>query len=76
MAVQLLFTPGHLGRLTVKNRLIMAPMVRKDADEQGCMTPRYLAHLERIARDCIQDQDTTCFAYAFKYATGDRPCTR
>jgi 2,4-dienoyl-CoA reductase-like NADH-dependent reductase (Old Yellow Enzyme family)/thioredoxin reductase len=50
MAVQLLFTPGHLGRLPVKNRLFMAPMVRNYADEQGCMTPRYLAHLERIAR--------------------------
>lgn len=46
----LLFTTGRIGRLTLKNRLIMAPMVRNYADEQGCMTPRYLAHLERIAR--------------------------
>lgn len=50
MAGQLLFTPGHLGRLPVKNRLFMAPMARNYADEQGRMTPRYLAHLERIAR--------------------------
>lgn len=50
MTSQLLFTPGHLGRLPIKNRVFMAPMVRNYADEQGRMTPRYLAHLERIAR--------------------------
>ena len=46
---RLLFTPGHIGRMTLKNRVVMAPMVRNYADEQGRMTPRYLAHLERIA---------------------------
>lgn len=46
----LLFNTGYLGRLALKNRLIMAPMVRNYADEQGRMTPRYLAHLERIAK--------------------------
>ena len=45
----LLFTPGHIGILTLKNRLVMAPMVRNYADEHGHMTERYLAHLERIA---------------------------
>lgn len=45
-----LFTPGHIGKLTLKNRLIMAPMVRNYADEHGHMTERYLAHLERIAQ--------------------------
>jgi len=47
---KLLFSPGRIGKLALKNRLIMAPMVRNYADEQGRMTPRYLAHLERIAR--------------------------
>jgi 2,4-dienoyl-CoA reductase-like NADH-dependent reductase (Old Yellow Enzyme family)/thioredoxin reductase len=46
----LLFSPGRIGRLTLKNRLLMAPMVRNYADERGQMTSRYLAHLERIAR--------------------------
>ncbi|HEV2110218.1 MAG TPA: NAD(P)/FAD-dependent oxidoreductase [Gammaproteobacteria bacterium] len=46
----LLFTPGHIGKLTMKNRLIMAPMVRNYADEHGRMSERYLAHLERIAK--------------------------
>ena len=49
-APQLLFSTGKIGSLTLKNRLIMAPMVRNYADEHGRMTPRYLAHLERIAR--------------------------
>ena len=47
---KLLFTPGRLGRLELKNRLVMAPMVRNYADEQGRMTERYLAHLARIAQ--------------------------
>jgi len=45
----LLFSTGKIGRLTLKNRLLMAPMVRNYADERGHMTPRYLAHLQRIA---------------------------
>ncbi len=49
-APQLLFTTGRIGRLTLKNRLVMAPMVRNYADEHGRMTPRYLAHLQCIAR--------------------------
>ena len=47
---RLLFAPGRIGKMTLKNRVIMAPMVRNYADEQGRMTPRYLAHLERIAQ--------------------------
>ncbi|MGE5624528.1 MAG: FAD-dependent oxidoreductase [Bacillota bacterium] len=47
---KLLFNGGHIGRLQLKNRIVMAPMVRNYADEQGRMTERYLAHLERIAK--------------------------
>ena len=47
---KLLFATGHIGKLALKNRLIMAPMVRNYADEHGRMTARYLAHLERIAQ--------------------------
>ncbi len=48
-APQLLFSTGEIAGLTLKNRLFMAPMVRNYADERGHMTPRYLAHLHRIA---------------------------
>jgi 2,4-dienoyl-CoA reductase-like NADH-dependent reductase (Old Yellow Enzyme family)/thioredoxin reductase len=44
------FSAGRIGRLETKNRLIMAPMVRNYGDERGGVTPRYLAHIERIAR--------------------------
>ncbi|MHB0938618.1 MAG: FAD-dependent oxidoreductase [Armatimonadota bacterium] len=45
-----LFSPGKIGRMTVKNRLFMAPMVRNYATKDGLVTPRYLAHIARIAR--------------------------
>lgn len=45
-----LFEPGQIGSMTVKNRLFLAPMVRNYADDQGCSTARYEAHIERIAR--------------------------
>jgi len=45
-----LFSEGRIGPLRTRNRLVMAPMVRNYADAEGRVTPRYLAHLERIAR--------------------------
>ncbi|HEX7049526.1 MAG TPA: FAD-dependent oxidoreductase [Longimicrobiales bacterium] len=45
-----LFSPGRLGRLETKNRLVMPPMVLDYADERGRATPRYRAHIERVAR--------------------------
>jgi len=45
-----LFSPGTIGRLTIKNRLFIAPMVLNYATEDGLATPRYLAHIARIAR--------------------------
>lgn len=45
-----LFSTGKIGQLEVKNRLVMAPMVRNYADAEGFVTPKYIAHIERIAR--------------------------
>lgn len=45
-----LFLPGQIGRMETRNRLVMAPMVRNYADECGYVTPKYLAHIERIAQ--------------------------
>lgn len=45
-----LFRPGTIGRMTVKNHLFMAPMVRNYADATGRVTDKYLAHIERIAQ--------------------------
>jgi 2,4-dienoyl-CoA reductase-like NADH-dependent reductase (Old Yellow Enzyme family)/thioredoxin reductase len=44
-----LFSPGQIGSMTTKNRLVMAPMVRNYADERGMVTPRYEAHIARVA---------------------------
>lgn len=45
-----LFTPGQIGHLRPKNRLVLAPMVRNYAADDGSATPRYIAHVERVAR--------------------------
>ncbi len=45
-----LFQPGYFGKLKVKNRLVMPPMVRNYADFDGNSTRRYESHIERIAR--------------------------
>ncbi|HEX2948115.1 MAG TPA: FAD-dependent oxidoreductase, partial [Armatimonadota bacterium] len=45
-----LFSPGKIGQLTIKNRTVMAPMVRNYADENGRVTAKYLAHIDDIAR--------------------------
>ncbi len=50
MAFPLLFKEGRLGTLKLKNRLVMPPMVRNYADQNGLVTPRYINHIERIAR--------------------------
>jgi 2,4-dienoyl-CoA reductase-like NADH-dependent reductase (Old Yellow Enzyme family)/thioredoxin reductase len=49
-ALQSLFSPGQIGRVRTKNRVVMPPMVRNYADQHGRVTPRYRAHIERIAR--------------------------
>lgn len=50
MTYPLLFSPMKIGRLKLKNRLFMPPMVRNYADEQGLVTPRYVAHIASIAK--------------------------
>ena len=44
-----LFSPGTIGMLETKNRVVMPPMVRNYADENGLVTPKYLAHIKRVA---------------------------
>ncbi len=45
-----LFEPGSIGSLHLRNRLIHPPIVRNFADGEGRVTPRYVAHLRRIAQ--------------------------
>jgi len=44
-----LFAPGKIGNMSLKNRLVMPPMVRNYASKQGEVTNRYLDHIESIA---------------------------
>ncbi|MCI0479103.1 NADH:flavin oxidoreductase, partial [Candidatus Uhrbacteria bacterium] len=45
-----LFSPGRIGTMRLKNRLVMPPMVRDYADQNGLVTKRYADHIERIAK--------------------------
>ncbi len=45
-----LFSPGKIGTMETKNRAVMPPMVRNYSDEKGFVTPRYIAHIDRIAQ--------------------------
>jgi len=44
-----LFTPGKIGSMTVKNRIVMPPMVRNYAGKKGEVTDRYIEHIKSIA---------------------------
>lgn len=44
-----LFRAGKFGKLKVKNRLVMPPMVRNYAEKDGRSNRRYLKHIESIA---------------------------
>lgn len=53
MSFHTLFSQGRIGTMTLKNRLVMPPMVRNYADARGRVTPRYVDHIERVARGGI-----------------------
>ncbi len=45
-----LFTPGQIGRLEVRNRIIGSPMERNYCTADGRVTPRYIDYLEARSR--------------------------
>ena len=49
-AYRALFEPGRIGRLTLKNRIVMAPMGSNFAEEDGSCGPRIQAYYETRAR--------------------------
>lgn len=45
-----LLTPGHIGSLRLKNRVVMSPMSTGYAERDGTVTPRLLAHYRERAK--------------------------
>ncbi|MBP9869468.1 FAD-dependent oxidoreductase [Patescibacteria group bacterium] len=45
-----IFSSGRIGNLTLKNRLVMPPMVRNYADAKGLVTKKYIDHISSIAK--------------------------
>lgn len=44
-----LFKPGYIGRMRLKNRIVMAPMATQFASDTGAVTPRLVDHYRRRA---------------------------
>lgn len=45
-----IFSSGRIGKMELKNRFVMPPIVRNYADTDGLVTNRYVAHIKRIAQ--------------------------
>jgi dimethylglycine catabolism A len=45
-----LFEPGRIGPIEVPNRVVMASMTTRAADEAGFVTPQTIAYFEARAR--------------------------
>lgn len=45
-----LFTPGHIGKVVLKNRLVVAPMTRVTASVEGIASDRMTIYYEDFAR--------------------------
>jgi 2,4-dienoyl-CoA reductase-like NADH-dependent reductase (Old Yellow Enzyme family)/thioredoxin reductase len=45
-----LFTPGYIGKLWVKNRIVRSPMLSGLATTDGCITERVVDHYKEFAR--------------------------
>jgi 2,4-dienoyl-CoA reductase-like NADH-dependent reductase (Old Yellow Enzyme family)/thioredoxin reductase len=62
-----LFEKGTIGRMEIKNRIVLPPMVRNYATESGEITQRILAHYEAIAEGGV---GTIIVEAAFIHPTG------
>ena len=47
---QKLFTPGYIGELWIKNRIVRSPMLSGLATTDGCVTERVVEHYKEFAR--------------------------
>src|SRR4030065_2600025 len=47
---QKLFTPSQIGKLVLKNRIVMPPMATNFADPEGNVNERHIAYYRRRAR--------------------------
>lgn len=50
MKFEKMFTPGEIGNMKVKNRLIVPPMLTEYAAEDGSLTKRYIRYYEEKAK--------------------------
>ena len=53
VAIKRLLEPGQIGRLTIKNRVCMAPMEKQMGDRLGNVTPQYIDYMVERARNDV-----------------------
>ena len=44
MVFEKMFEKGTIGKMTLRNRIVLPPMIRNFATKEGEVTERYIAH--------------------------------
>ena len=75
MKFEKMFEEGKIGRLTIKNRLIVPPMLTEYAAEDGSLTERYIRYYEEKARGgwgliICEDNSVDPYGAGFKNIAG------
>lgn len=75
MKFQMIFEPGKIGNMTIKNRLIVPPMLTEFAAEDGSLTERYIRYYEEKARGgwgliICEDNSVDPYGAGFKNIAG------
>ena len=50
MVFEKMFEKGTIGKMTLRNRIVLPPMIRNFATKEGEVTERYIAHCANIAK--------------------------
>jgi len=67
-----LFSPGKIGILEIKNRLIMSPMGTRLANEAGAVTQRQINYYVERAKGGVGTIIVECTAVDYPQGTGSR----
>jgi 2,4-dienoyl-CoA reductase-like NADH-dependent reductase (Old Yellow Enzyme family)/thioredoxin reductase len=75
MKFEKMFTPGKIGNMEVRNRLIVPPMLTEYAAEDGSLTERYIRYYEEKARGgwgliICEDNSVDPYGAGFKNIAG------
>lgn len=67
-----LFAPGRIGRLALRNRIVMAPMEKNLADPTGAVTQRYVDYCELLMSRLVPGRAELAGLAAYLASAADR----